>query len=382
LSLRIGLLAAALIAVAGPARAFSIASGFTEGCHESITLRAYDDFLVELPLDGLPIPEEDALWREVAAFLRDELGDGFGGDALNEEELTDAEEFALVSLLIGVRAPDTDGHSVLNLESLRELHSDPSPEGQYAHALRAPADDHSDGDAAAIEGTRERIRALFGEMQLEMSRPAEEQIGEGQFYLDFYGRFGVKVLQPMYLLGQAAHTVQDSFSHAMRDEADGLRVVVEVLNYADAISSHFSESRDGLAHSDGMDDCLGAPGAADGTAQAAVEATIDLFIAARAVLLDQDAAALEAFLDRWITLRPGCDADNVYCGNERWLEVVRTEQTRPYLEAIFGCGAGARPVGCGWLLWVGLLALALRAGAGTAGRARPRSPTGRPRSPR
>lgn len=60
-------------------------------------------------------------------------------------------------------APDTEGHSVLNLENARELHTDPNPEGQYAHALRALDDDWDTADQSAVEGTRSAIRRELSE---------------------------------------------------------------------------------------------------------------------------------------------------------------------------------------------------------------------------
>lgn len=342
------------------ASAFSISSGFSNGCHEQITLRAYADFLLQLPLDDVVVPD-DEIWREVSAFLGDTFSDELEG-AL-DDNVNDIDRFLLTSLIIGVRSPDTEGHSILNLSKLRELHSDPSPEGQYAHALRGPDDDDVAGNAVAIEGTRTRIRSLIAKAIELRKKPASEQVISGRFYLDFYGIFDVPVNGPMFYLGQAVHAMQDSFSHAIRAEDEGFRRIVHVMNYVDAIGSEHVEGRDGLAHSDSMDDCTGEPGDAGGTVDAAVRATVDVFIAARAVFTGQDVGATEAMLDKWLTLKPDCELDDGFCGNTRWVEVARIKQTKPYFEAIFGCSAAPRATGWGApaaLLLVLMMGLALR----------------------
>jgi hypothetical protein len=74
----------------------------------------------------------------------------------------------------------------------------------------------------------------------------------------------------------------------------------------------------------------------------AVEATTDLFFAMREKFSGRDPNAILHVLDKWVTYKPGCTKDNQFCGNTRWLALVRKQQTQPYVEAIFGCGS-ARP---------------------------------------
>ncbi len=348
-------LLALVLAVGVPLRAgaFTVASGFTEGCHERITLRAFLDFVVALPLDGVALPAEtgddDETWREVARFFGSEFAD-LAPILADESDVTDEDRFLLMSLLVGVRSPDTEGHSVLNLEALRRLHSDPDPEGQYAHALRGPADDGPEGAVAAVEGTRARISELLSEALAASLRKGAAQLTLGTFYLDFYGRIEIPVNAAFYSLGRAAHAVQDSFSHSVRDEATGYRELVAVLNYIDAIGTNFEEERDGLAHSDSMDDCTAAPGEAGGTVDAAVAATIDLYATLRALRSGLEPHALDAFLGRWFVFREGCTLSDGFCGNTRWVEVLREHQTQPYLEAIFACEARSRPASPAWMV--------------------------------
>jgi hypothetical protein len=345
------------------ASAYTIASGFSTGCHERITLDAFDAFFLEQPTNGIPVGGGET-WRELVLFFRDTFPELVGTE-IDPQKLDEAQRFMLVSLLVGVRSPDTDGHSVLNLENLRLLHSDPSPEGQYAHALRGPADDATAGNAAVVEGTRRIIEALVLEaVDLENPLRESELIQLQGFYLDFYGIIQTEVYMPMYLLGRAAHALQDSFSHAIRDDSPESRAagtefrqIVHVLNYVEAIGADFEETRDGLAHSDSMDDCTGEPGEEGGTVDAASQATFDLFFAYRAMRKGLDAGALKAASDKWLTLREGCDATDGFCDNTHWLEVVREAQTQPYFDAIFGCSTArtAKPSGGAPLLWLALL---------------------------
>ena len=95
-------------------------------------------------------------------------------------------KLVLVSLLIGVRSPDTEGHAVTNFSSLREIHADPNAEGQYAHALRGPNDDGTKGDENAVLGTREAIIQLIETMRDRYRNQApQEQVVAVQLYLIF-----------------------------------------------------------------------------------------------------------------------------------------------------------------------------------------------------
>ena len=359
---------ALVLALGAPleARAWTVASGFTHGCHEEITWSAFHDFLYYLPPEGVPV-SDGTIWRELAVFLLDEAP-----IAIDPDTLDDADRFFLVSLIVGVRSPDTDGHSIINLGELRKLHSDPTDEGQYAHALRGKGDDLAAGNAIAVAGLQARIADLLRKANDAINLPNDEQIILGRFYLDFYGEIEVQVWAPMYYIGQAAHALQDSFSHTIRDDADGLRTIVHVMNYVDAIGSNFEEDVSGLAHSDSMDDCLDP--ATDDTFAAAIEATIDLFYIARAIWTDTEPDAVENLFDKWVLLREGCGPENDYCDNSRWLEQTQKKQTKAYFKQIVDCRQGAGPIESGTLALLVLIALAGGAALSRRRRGAPRSP--------
>lgn len=319
---------AAVLVGVSPASAYTIGTGFTAGCHEQITANAFDEILMEFEGMLVPLPD-DGEWKRIAEFLADSAG-------TDVEGLSDRSLFILHSILVGVRAPDTEGHSVLNLDSARAIHTDPAPMGQYAHALRASSDDFAMGDAVAAAGTRAALVAEFDEFRRRMSS-TETIIEDVEIYFDFYGIVEVDVFAPAFHIGRAAHTVQDSFAHSIRDEADGFRSIVSVLNYADAVTGTLQEDRDGIAHSTAMDSCdeRTAPVVA-----ACTVATAALFDAARSPDADD---ALRSLLDEWFQLREPCDESNNYCDNQDWVDLARSEPTGPLLCRAGWHGEGPTP---------------------------------------
>lgn len=334
------------------AGAYSVATGGYDPCHEAFTGRAYADTPLEWPNHSIPIPADDT-WPKLADALIGKMG-------LDPDALDEAQRFMLVSLLVGARAPDTDGHSLFNLQNLREVHGDPSAEGQYAHSLRGPDDDHADGDAAAVTGTRVKIAQTVEEAADLLDKPLGEQLVHKTVYLDFYGLVDLRVWGPAYYVGFASHTVHDSFSHTVRIESTDFKKIALVMNYIDAISYNFDEERDGLAHSETFDKCLMEE--LQPLVAVADEGTAEFFGAVNARLGGGDPDAVQAFLDEWITLEPGCDASNDYCDSAYWVELAREEQTGPYMASLFGCttsrGEAATPGATSALLGV-LLAFVL-----------------------
>jgi hypothetical protein len=141
---------------------------------------------------------------------------------------------------------------------------------------------------------------------------------------------------------------------------DGV-TVFHVSNYLEAINGTLSESRDGLAHSDSLDDCTRPIDVLTGRAAAVTDA----LARASKAYLDGDEAPFEKGLApcqpnetdlttcSWIDYNPSCAAaladgdeaaeekqccrgDNAYCGS-KWLPIFREAQSKPYLEAVFGC---------------------------------------------
>lgn len=338
------LVASAIAIVPGVSRAWSVGSGVTPACHERFIGDAYSDSVLEFITPQFTAPEGE-VWRSLSSLLLENF-------PIESDEITAEQRFLLVSLMVGVRAPDTDGHSITNLENLHILHGDPSPEGQYMHALRGPGDDYEAGNEAAIAGARQTILELVARGQESVD--SDTQIITTPFFLDFYGRVDVQVYAPAFYVGQAAHVLQDTFSHTLRDGHDDYRTIVHVLNYIDAIGTNLKESRDGLAHSKTMDNCDRTDMSA--LAGHAVVATAELLSAAREQYSGREPDAVLEVLDKWISQRSGCTWENDFCDNSEGLRIARIDQTQPYLEEIFGCGT-ARSRGSGGVAVLFLLVI-------------------------
>jgi hypothetical protein len=315
------------------ASGYSIHSGLTDGCHERITRGALQLALPQLtPNNSIVIPKSK-VWRKLAdAILND--------DDLKENvpQLTeDRFKLVFVSMLIGVRSPDTEGHAVTNFSSLRQIHADPSAEGQYAHALRGPDDDGAQGDEAAINGTRQAIIDLVQQAGESLrNQSPQDQIITVQLYFDFYGLVDIEVWEPAYLIGRSLHALQDSFAHTIR--SNDLKRIRHVLNYVDAIAGDLKESVDGLPHSGHMDQC---DGDTQVIADTAMLASADLIESINSSIMSQDVALIRDTLDEWITYEPGCTSVNDYC-ESIWVDLARQEPTGPYLEEFIGCDAHLR----------------------------------------
>lgn len=345
--------------LASPAVAFTVESGFTTGCHERITAAG---FLVSRASFPLVEPEEppDGEWVRLADYLAPETGD-----------LPPLERFILFSLIVGARAPDTEGGSLTNLSVLRAVHSD--PEGQYPHCLRAADDDYDEGNASALEGCRasilENLRLAF-----ESIRDEPDELIEVPLTLDNYGSFDIDVNPAAYHLGRALHALEDSFTHTLR--TPDLRRVVHVMNYEAAIAGDLHEERDGIAHSNAVDSCAIVASVTGGVVNrdrvfAAIEAVADLIRAFVRAITDLRAgetdltvlaAEVEAVLLKWLQLADPadlgdfteCSEANDYCDSP-WLESARLEPATPVL----GCSAGpTSPSALAGLVFLGLLALA------------------------
>ncbi|MCA9532699.1 MAG: hypothetical protein KC593_03435 [Myxococcales bacterium] len=337
----------ALLAVAllpSDSRAFTIRTGFTDGCHEQFATDAFLRSLPELPaFPADAVPRDD--WENVASVY------------LNvDEELDRGARFALYSVVLGARAPDTEGHSITNAQALRAAQSNPT--GQYAHCLRARDDDYDAGNASALAGCREEILASVVRA-LDAVRAAEgdrhREVEEIVVTLDVYGAFETKVWLPAYHLGRALHTLQDSFSHMLRGPT--MHSVVHVMNFEAAVAGRLDEARDGLAHSVTMDRCALPLDEGERALQAArydatVNASAQLLQVASALLrADMEGTQptlllVEEALDTWLTLADpaalgdfeACTDDNDYCASP-WLAIARRQPTTP----AFACAAAPSP---------------------------------------
>jgi hypothetical protein len=344
----------------GELSAYTIESGFTRSCHEQISLPAVEFYLSALgEREALPLPNDD-VWRRATGDVARELGvDPELRELLRDEGL----EFAAVSLLVGLREPDTDGYSVSDLSAVRSAHGVKTPRAQYAHALRASVDEGPSADMQALAGARAVIREHLDDYRNLEQGPAASEITTTHLYVDHYGRVEVEVWGPAHRLGLALHALQDSFSHSIRTE-DGAHVL-HVLNYIDAVHGDLQEEVDGLAHSTALDQCTRSEN------QPAVLAASDRSVALVAAALkmtegDEGQALSEGLTDcapghlgdmecGWLSYFPECqaavlegrDLTETCCSRATdfceasLLPTILETPSRPYLQTAAGCTFGA-----------------------------------------
>lgn len=351
-------IALAALLVTSPALAWEILTPASDPCHERLMLGAFD--AIDAPWSSPGDPSLEAL---LADLVERAEAQGVPGDRVTVAFVDDVAEryhfdeadgalrWVLASLVAGVRQPDTRGFAVIKLNETREIHVD--DDNQADHSLRRS--DH-DGPAGILAAVRDARDGLVDRLHSAHAlwTGAEAPIDDARWSFPYYGELEVEVFGPAYRLAQMGHTVQDAFTHTLRDEH--LRIVT-VLNFVDAIQGHLKESRDGIAHSGRLDHCDVSSDDFDRARFAAARrATIDVMLAAHVALGETEApeGALDAVLDRVYSVRPGCTVKNDYCGTP-WLEPAREEPTVP-IRAWF-CDAAAAQAGPGSLTVLALLGL-------------------------
>jgi hypothetical protein len=332
---RAAILAAAAVAfAAGPARAFTIESIVTRGCHEMITtdaLRAARSTLATaapLPATGDDQALIDDLPFSAAADMMD-----IGG----------------ATLLLGVRDNDLGGRDANDLSQLALLHGDPNL--QQRHCLHGVDQPEPGGSQTALADCRAFIldgvaSALDG---LDASgSPDPTNRTTLRVYLAI--RHGVDASLPTYYvrIGQAVHAVEDSFAHTFLTPDD--THVTAVVNWVNLVEGDLNEAVDGPPHSTELDRCDDPDDLRRARRMMATQAATELL----QITLDptqgrdQKMASVSALLDGWLAYQPGCSVENAWCAapERKFGSINRT-----------GCDvSGSRPSGWGALA-AGVVAL-------------------------
>jgi hypothetical protein len=331
------------------ASAFQIGTTFSDFCHETITFKAI------LAVEGLTgfmedvmvanEVEPDATWLKMAEHLEKEMG----LDLVNNKQRA-----LLITLFIGVRYPDQGGFTLWDIMSVRELHL--SDETQEAHFLRSSYHDGQEGDIAAIAAGRGRIKKMIeASYEAKQRTPFKAQTEKVGFWVEYYGSVPVGVWMPLFYLGQALHTLQDSFTHCYRSP-DGMRIYA-VGNYLEGITDEHDEQRDGPKHSDYLDQCANED--VTPLVNQAIQASSELYLAVIEYWFTGDNSKVELVLDRWLSYGAEdgtlctIDHDPPYCDTP-WAEMAKRLETTGLL-----CAATPMtrrgPPGLGTLLCVLIL---------------------------
>ena len=144
MSRRACILAGVILLLAPRAQAFTIASGFSHGCHESITTLGLRKVRAEWPTAApLPTSAKDQLVIDDLVFT----------------PANDMMDIGSVTLLIGVRDNDLKGHSGIDTQQLAGIHG--SNDTQREHCLRRLGHDEPGGSESALAECRDFVRNRF-----------------------------------------------------------------------------------------------------------------------------------------------------------------------------------------------------------------------------
>lgn len=340
-----GLLAGLLCAPS--AQAFQILTAASSPCHERLTvggfglqaepfgtavgLRVFDALLARAETVGLP---NDKATRGFIEDVRDTYGVAVD---------TPRERWLVASIIAGAREPDTRGFAVVSFNELRTTHI--KDELQAPHSLRRVTHDGVEGNERAITAARGHLTVRLKEAH--DSFWSEDPRLKTRWTFAFYGEVEVRVFEPAFRLGQMAHTLQDAFTHTLRNPD---LEIVTVLNFVDASLGRLDEAVDGLNHSDRLDECDVSNAFDRERIEAARDATASMLVAVSDVLANQtlDTAPVDAVLDVAYAYAPGCTLANDYCGTD-WLEPARSKLTGPVDLSVCATSPGRAPVGFAWL---------------------------------
>jgi len=314
------------------AHGFQILTPVSEPCHENMALGAFD--LKPAPFgDDTDTPLADT-W---ALLVKKAKEMGVPKDRITRAAIKHVSElyniadldlvtrYVMTSLIIGVRDPDTRGFSVLRVNVARATHIDDS--FQAPHSLRRTTDDGLEGNETAIENVKVYLQSIVKNAHQQWWNLDDNAVLSAVWTFPFYGEGDVQVFGPAFRIGLFSHAIQDSFTHALRDE-DGQ--IASVLNFVEAATRNASEARDGLPHSDRLDEC-------DTNNTADRRRIIRARLATvRAIAAYAQTVAMETYepqifrdaLDEIYTYRPGCTVDNDYCDNPN-LALAKKKLTGP-----------------------------------------------------
>jgi hypothetical protein len=297
-------LAAATVAtvaiLAARARAYTVSSPLTRGCHEEITAAALRQLRAERPSAPPLVPSRDE------RAMIDDAPFPLDGDM---------HDLAAATLLFAVRDNDLKGASPTDTFAIVPIAADPAL--QREHCLRAADEDEPDGSARALADCaafiHERSADALDGLDAAGAPDAANRVTLS-VYLALRGPH-VAVPLPRYWvgIGQALHALEDGFTHNLRS-SDGLAVTT-VLNWIDYANQSLVESRDGPPHARELDRCDDPDAPRARRRQLALAAATDLLRVTLDPTLarDEKLARVDALVARNLGLQGGCSEANAWC---------------------------------------------------------------------
>ena len=293
-------IAVLVVTVAPRATAYNYESPLGDPCHEDMTMGVVRELRKDLSTAGpLPTSKDDALVVDDVVFTLP----------------PDMRDIGAATLLIGARDNDLKGHSGIDSQELAGIHGDEDTQGE--HCLRRSIHDEPNGSEQAASECREQVRKRLHQAIDEGLTPDGRVNPAARtdlpVTLAFRGRITLSLPTFYVRLGQALHSLQDSFSHTFRS-ADHRRITV-VMNWVDQIDGDHDPARDGPAHMRDLDLCRDLDAFRRERLAVVREATMAVMRATLdpALSTDDKKAAVDAALADFMGFEPGCTADNGWC---------------------------------------------------------------------
>ena len=284
------------------ARAYSVETPITSGCHERITadalrnVRQSFDTARPIPLSG----DENALLADMPFSVPRDMCD-LGG----------------LTLLVGVRDNDLKGIPATSLDELVEITA--ADDAQREHCLRTRAEHEPDGTKEAVDDCRTYIldtlvSALDG---LDASGNPDPSLRQPvDLTLSVRGQTTVDLPIFYFRMGNAVHAIEDSFTHDWRSQSDPRKIVV-ALDWTDYADNTIDEPTTGPAHQSELDRCDDPDALRAARRALATEAASKALLVALDPTLsrDQKKAGFQQVLDTYVSFddTAHCTYDNGWC---------------------------------------------------------------------
>jgi len=289
----------ALLALAFPARAYTVDTLVTDGCHERITQTALRAARLGSPA-AAPLEAQSS---DDNALLDDQP---FSTDP-------DMDDLGAISLLLGVRDNDLQGLSTTDLAGIAVVQGDPTT--QERHCLRSFSDLEPTGTATAVASCRafilDRVTTALDFLDAS-GNPSADVRDALTISLAVRGQVLANLPGFYVHMGQAMHALQDSVSHSYR--TSDAHAITAILNWLNVVEDDLDEATEGPEHNSSLDRCVGLDAFRQERLQVAEDESAALLLAALGPgTREERLAQVNTLLDSAFVIQPGCSAANNWC---------------------------------------------------------------------
>ncbi len=328
----------AVLLVAPRARAYTVETPVTGGCHELITAAALRDARAVSPA-AAPV-----------ALMTDD--DQAMASDLPFSPAVDMRDLGGITILLGVRDNDLKGLLPTDLTGLAIVQGDPTMQGE--HCLRSFADVEPTGTPDALAACKTYILGRIGEALVYLTPDgAPDPSARIDLTVGLAIRGSVPIPLPGFyvFMGEALHALEDGFSHSYRAPDAG--AVTASLTWLHVLDNDLDEAVDGPPHTAMLDECASLDALRTVRLKRAEDASKLLLLAALGPGgKDLRLANAGAVLDEYLAYQPGCTAANGWCNAPEHAYSIELDGCSIHAGRRGGNGVGAAAV----LVALGLVA--------------------------